>query len=418
MASTYATATALLFATASTEFTPIVGKPTDDDIFNITKVLYPLLHNLKYDEFIVAGVDNNNLIGLLQLTALYTASRGHAFTRPNNPGPYDLTIPDDATSVVRNRREAAHRVLVDDFNTFESAEDGIKAFIMANVAETWIKPLRDPTTFYNNVTGYTMLEFLRTNSGGLHDVDLATLPSDMLHYYVAAEGIPEFILALEYAREKLERGGVPMSDATLLATAHSQFMASQHYPDACREWERLAPAAKTWVAWQAHYRLANIERDRILKANPLAFGAANHVSDTGIDNAAITLALDNIANAATNDASLIATLMDRIKALELKASTQARLPPIIDTGTTRNTTNTTPTGGAIPFVPRVYTLAEALAIFDTTGYCHTHGWRVHASHTSAKCKKKKRGHKDAATRADTMGGSNKNKGWETNPNTM
>ena len=415
MASTYATATALLFATASNEFTPIAGKPTDDDIFNITKVLHPLLHNLKYDEFIVAGADNNNLIGLLQVVALYTAARGHPFTRPANPGPYDLNIADNATSVVRNRMEAAHRVLVDDFNTFEAAEDGIKAFIMANVAETWYKPLRDPTTFYNNVTGYAMLEYLRVNSGGLHDVDLATLPSDMLHYYAAAEGIPEFIIALEYAREKLTRGGVPMSDATLLATAHSQVMASQHYPEAWREWERMLPAAKTWVAWQAHYRLANIERDRILKANPLAFGVANHVVDTGIDNAAITLALDNIANAATNDASLIATLMDRIKALELKASTQARLPPIIDTGTTRTTNTTT---GAIPFVPRVYTLAEALAIFDTTGYCHTHGWRVHASHTSAKCKKKKRGHKDAATRTDTMGGSNKNQGWETNPNPM
>jgi hypothetical protein len=73
MASTYTTATALLFATASNEFTPIVGKPTDDDIFNITKVLYPLLHNLKYDEFIVAGAVNRNLVGLLQLTAIYTA---------------------------------------------------------------------------------------------------------------------------------------------------------------------------------------------------------------------------------------------------------------------------------------------------------------------------------------------------------
>ena len=133
MASTYVTATALLFATASNEFTPIVGKPTDDDIFNITKVLYPLLHNLKYDEFIVAGAVNHNLVGLLQLTAIYTAVRGVPFDRPANPGPYDLTIPDDATPVVRNRMEAAHRVLVDDFNTFESAEDGIKAFIMANV---------------------------------------------------------------------------------------------------------------------------------------------------------------------------------------------------------------------------------------------------------------------------------------------
>ena len=157
----------MLFATASKEFTPIVGKPTDDDIFNITKVLYPLLHNLKYNEFIVAGAIEHNLVGLLQLTAIYTAARGAAFAHPVNPGPYNLTIPDDATPVVRNRMEAAHRVLVDDFNTFGSAEDGIKAFIIANVDETWIKPLRDPMSYYNNVTGYNLLEFLRTNSGGL-----------------------------------------------------------------------------------------------------------------------------------------------------------------------------------------------------------------------------------------------------------
>ena len=93
-----------------------------------------------------------------------------------------------------------------------------------------------------------------------------------------------------------------MSDATLLATAHSQVMASQHYPEAWREWERM--------------------------------------------------------------------------------------------------------------------LAEALVIFDPAGYCHTHGYRVHASHTSAKCKKKKKGHKNEATRANTMGGSNRNQGWETNPNPM
>jgi len=410
MASTYATATTLLIATASENFTPIVGKPTDNDIFNITKVLYPLLHSLKYDKFTVAGagVQDDNLIGLLQLDTIYAAARGGAFARPANPGPYDLTIPDDATPVVRNRMEAAHMVLINDFNTFEAAEEGIKAFLLANINKTWLKPLRDATTFFNNVTAYTMLEFLRTNSGGLHDVDLATLPSTCYTTTPPRKAYPssEFILKLEHSREKLEWGGVPMSDATLLATAHSQVMASQHYPEAWRKWERMAPAAKTWVAWQAHYRLANIERDRILKSNPLAFGAANHVADIGIDSAAITMALDNIANAATNDSSLIATLMTRIKALELKAG---QPPPIIDNRTTNNTT------GTIPFVPRVYTLAEALAIFDPAGYCHTHGYRVHASHTSAKCKKKKRGHKNEATRADTMGGSNKNKGWETNP---
>ena len=53
--------------------------------------------------------------------------------------------------------------------------------------------LRDPVTFYNNVTAYDMLEFLLTNSGGLHDVDLATLPSTMLQYYAKEDSIPKFI---------------------------------------------------------------------------------------------------------------------------------------------------------------------------------------------------------------------------------
>ena len=139
---TYATTTAVLFAKAADDFVKIIGQPTDDDIFNMTKVLYPLLHNCKYDEFVTAGIINHNLIGLLQLIAIYAAARGEAFPRPNNPGPYNINIPDDATPVVRNRMEAAHTTLVNDFDVFEAAEDGIKLFIQSTVDETWIKPLQ------------------------------------------------------------------------------------------------------------------------------------------------------------------------------------------------------------------------------------------------------------------------------------
>ena len=37
----------LLLATAAANFTPIVGQPTDDDIFAIKKVLMPILHNIE-----------------------------------------------------------------------------------------------------------------------------------------------------------------------------------------------------------------------------------------------------------------------------------------------------------------------------------------------------------------------------------
>ena len=115
----YATATALLLATAASNFPQITGQPTEYDIFNMTKVLNPILHNLKYNKFMVAGVNNHNLIGLIQHDATYTVASGAQFPRPVNPGPYNTTIPDVATLVVRNRRKAAHMVLANDFNTFE-----------------------------------------------------------------------------------------------------------------------------------------------------------------------------------------------------------------------------------------------------------------------------------------------------------
>jgi hypothetical protein len=215
----------------------ISGQPTDDDIFNMMEVLYPILHNADYDMITVAGQVNHNLIGLIQHDVSYTATWTAPFPRPVRPAPYNLNIPDAATPFVRNRMEAAHAMVISDFETYTTAKKGVSAFIQAVVDKTCIKPLRHPITFYNNVTAYNLLEYLRTNSGGLHNTNLATLPTEMLHYYTNKDGIPEFILALEKAREKLARGGVPMSDATLLATAHLQVFASLHYPEATREWE-------------------------------------------------------------------------------------------------------------------------------------------------------------------------------------
>jgi hypothetical protein len=45
---------------------------------------------------------------------------------------------------------------------------------------------------------------------------------------------------------------------------------------------------------------------------------------------------------------------------------------------------------------------------DPNGYCWTHGFRVVTGHSSATCNSKAEGHKDAATRANIMGGSTKN----------
>ena len=45
-------------------------------------------------------------------------------------------------------------------------------------------------------------------------------------------------------------------------------------------------------------------------------------------------------------------------------------------------------------------------------YCWTHGHRISKSHTSATCANKGTGHRDDATSANTYGGSEKDKGWD------
>ncbi len=378
----------------------IIGQPTVDDIFKMMEVLYPILHNADYDMITVAGQVNHNLISLIQHDVSYTATWTVPFPRPVHLAPYNPNIPNAATPVVRNRMEAAHAT-VTNFETYTVTKKGVSAFIQAVITETWIKQLRHPITFYNNVTAYDLLEYLRTNNAGLHNnTDLATLPTEMLYYYTNKDGIPEFILALKKACEKLARRGVLMSDAMLLATAHSQVFASLHYSEATWEWEQLPPASQTRASWQTKYREANVERLCLLCANLNSFGAANNVTDTQITSDAIATALDNIANSATNDSTLMSNMLARLAALTTRLDGMQQYHGVV-TPPANPTTPPPPTLTKTLWVPKVYTQAQALRIFDPAGYCSTHGYRVVASHTSKTCKKKGPHHNVNATRADT-----------------
>ena len=364
----------LLLAKATEEYTPILGQPTDDDIFKMRETLMPILHNIEFANFVPAGGNAHNLVGIIQEPSAYHADWHAAFPRPARPAPYDTNIDDNATSVVKNRMEAAHRTLIDDYNAYIAAEKGVSHFIQTVVDEVWYKDLRNALTFYNNVTAYDLFEHLVTNSGGLHNNELVSLPAEMLMYYEESEGIPEFLLKLAKAREKLARGGLPMSDEVLLATASSQVFKSMHFPEATREWERLPPASKTWAAWQTKYREAHLERKRLLLANPGGFGGAAHNVN---DSPAMEGYFNNMANAASNNSASMATLLAQVQALTAKLDNlQTAGAPAAGTAAT------TPKK---PKKSRIYTQAKALKIFDPTGYCHTHGYRVGKAHNGTMC---------------------------------
>ncbi len=163
-----------LFATAAATFQPIVGQPTDDGLTALRDVLYPLLLDIPFDD---QPGGAHNLIGLIQPTATYTARWGAAFPIPNKPALYPA-IPDDATPVVRARREAEHAITVRDYDSYEAAERAVAKFIRDNVDELWYRDLRHAQLYYTSVTAKQLMDHLETNCGGLHPIDLVNLPTE------------------------------------------------------------------------------------------------------------------------------------------------------------------------------------------------------------------------------------------------
>jgi hypothetical protein len=96
----------LLFREACEAFPPLKGKPSDDNLTTIRETLLPILMEIPYDQ--LGGV--HSLTAILTDPGRYAADHGGStFVRPSRLPLYDKNIPDDASTVVRVRGEAAHR---------------------------------------------------------------------------------------------------------------------------------------------------------------------------------------------------------------------------------------------------------------------------------------------------------------------
>ena len=75
-------------------------------------------------------------IGLIRSKLAYVARYGEAFPEPKRDGAYNLDIDDDATAVIRARREASHKARRAYRATFETARRETTQFVLAVVADT------------------------------------------------------------------------------------------------------------------------------------------------------------------------------------------------------------------------------------------------------------------------------------------
>ena len=78
---------------------------------------------------------------------------------------YNVTIPNNATTVVQVRAERAHQAPVYDYASFEAAERGVAKFLMEVVDNLLINNLKDANTFYTKVMALQIMVHLDADSG-------------------------------------------------------------------------------------------------------------------------------------------------------------------------------------------------------------------------------------------------------------
>ncbi len=179
------------------------------------------------------------------------------------------------------------------------------------VDEILCNNLKNTDTFYTKVTAINIMALLNTNSGGLHAVDMIMLHTDMMQYYIQADGITQFFVMMEDAQKKAKQAGMPITHVELVMMSLAAVLAAQHFPQKVDDWEGLLATSRTWQSWKVAFCLAHLKRQRQLQASmggkPLG-GAHAAILTAAPTIERISAALENPALAASNDTTVLQQL--------------------------------------------------------------------------------------------------------------
>jgi hypothetical protein len=202
---------------------------------------------------------------------------------------------------------------------------------------------------------------------------------------------------IQDARAFAVAGGQPYGAGMIVNVAYTLVFNTGLFPNACRAWQSIAIAKKTWAQFKIDFATAHREfRLTNQTAQQSGFHSANMMIEQGRDDSMqeIVDAIDQLATATASDRGTVATLtttnaklanqMEAVHALiaQLKneiVTLKNKIKPAWQGQRPAKTTN-------------------------NNSYCWSHGYQVVKSHTRATCNMKKNGHQDDATKIYTMGG--------------
>ena len=262
----------------------------------------------------------------------------------------------------------------------------------------------------------------------------------MVGWWAKDPRIPEYINRLEDAQKKVDWASLPITNAWLAAIATMSLLLAGSFPKLRLDWDGLSPLqdmagvedmgakgpdrrVQTTCIRLPQRRLRQrlcrhrSPRHHLLSSTPAPLQAVNATNHSLPTLSELESHLDNMAFAVTNKKAVLNSLISSNASLT-KITTE-KLTKLEKLLLELKSTGHRPAPGTPQMtVPSnshgVSQLHAAIKYKWVPGaFCSIHGWGVGAGHTSAKCKGKKHGHVDSATRNNSQGpGATKNKGWD------
>jgi hypothetical protein len=192
--------------------------------------------------------------------------------------------------------------------------------------------------------------------------------------------------------------------------ASAAVLAAQHFPHEVDDWEGLPAINCSWRVWNVAFLLAHIKRQRQLQAS--GGGEPIRGANSALPAPAATIdrlgtALVNLALAAVNDTTVLQQLTAANLALTTSNATLTAINKKLSEAVAAMGPAPAVTLGTTPGIQRPAEKPKP------GNYCWLHCHRCSENHTSVICGSRAPGHQVTATASNTMGGSEKDKGWDT-----
>ena len=368
------------------------------------------------------GLDGH--LGLAMSAAQYQLRAGQAFTIPVDPGPYDLTIGANVGVNAKARREALHQEARQAYKIYLAVNSVIKNQLKQAMPRETIREIENEIDGLNGLTIIAIIDHCMDRLGQINDTLVDENRVHANEPFDANGGMAAYIRRIEQCQLLANDANEPFSDKQLVRMGQIAVGRTGFFNLEYKDWIKKAAADKTWPNFKTFWMDAYKMYDDMNKLTATESGFGANSMEQQITNAgndiALESAMDNLVAVMSSDRNaideIIATNAMLAEQNRVKDTTIARMAAenanlvLIMTKMVGNKPVTEKLPPATKDGGRKLKKPDDTP-FDPNGYCWSHGYRVHFDHNSPNCKYKRDGHIVCATRANNMGGSQRNKEW-------